>query len=288
MAARPRIVRTVKSLRASVAALRGNRRTIALVPTMGALHDGHISLVRFAHRRADRVAASIFVNPTQFGPQEDFGRYPRTWKTDIAALAAEKVDLVYAPAVEEIYPADFATKIIPDGPARAGLEDKFRPHFFSGVATVVAKLLIESMPDIAIFGEKDYQQLLVIRRMARDLDLPVKILGCAIVREKDGLALSSRNVYLSPAEREAAPALYRALKRSIATIAKGERIADVLLQGKTAIEQAGFVVDYFEARNADTLAPVRSLADGPIRMLVAAKLGNTRLIDNMAVQKPRK
>lgn len=288
MAARPRIVRTVKSLRASVAALRGNRRTIALVPTMGALHDGHISLVRFAHRRADRVAASIFVNPAQFGPQEDFGRYPRTWKADIAALAAEKVDLVYAPAVEEIYPADFATKIIPDGPAHAGLEDKFRPHFFSGVATVVAKLLIESMPDIAIFGEKDYQQLLVIRRMARDLDLPVKILGCAIVREKDGLALSSRNVYLSPAEREAAPALYRALKRSTAAIAKGERIADVLLQGKTAIEQAGFVVDYFEARNAETLAPVRSLADGPIRMLVAAKLGNTRLIDNMAVQKPRK
>lgn len=288
MAARPRIVRTVKSLRASVAALRGNRRTIALVPTMGALHDGHISLVRFAHRRADRVAASIFVNPAQFGPQEDFGRYPRTWKADVAALAAEKVDLVYAPAVEEIYPADFATKIIPDGPARAGLEDKFRPHFFSGVATVVAKLLIESMPDIAIFGEKDYQQLLVIRRMARDLDLPVKILGCAIVREKDGLALSSRNVYLSPAEREAAPALYRALKRSTAAIAKGERLADVLLQGKTAIEQAGFVVDYFEARNAETLAPVRSLADGPIRMLVAAKLGNTRLIDNMAVQKPRK
>lgn len=288
MAARPRIVRTVKSLRASVAALRGNRRTIALVPTMGALHDGHISLVRFAHRRTDRVAASIFVNPAQFGPQEDFGRYPRTWKADIAALAAEKVDLVYAPAVEEIYPADFATKIIPDGPARAGLEDKFRPHFFSGVATVVAKLLIESMPDIAIFGEKDYQQLLVIRRMARDLDLPVKILGCAIVREKDGLALSSRNVYLSPAEREAAPALYRALKRNTAAIAKGERIADVLLQGKTAIEQAGFVVDYFEARNAETLAPVRSFADGPIRMLVAAKLGNTRLIDNMAVQKPRK
>lgn len=288
MAARPRIVRTVKSLRASVAALRGNRRTIALVPTMGALHDGHISLVRFAHRRADRVAASIFVNPAQFGPHEDFGRYPRTWKADIAALAAEKVDLVYAPAVGEIYPADFATKIIPDGPARAGLEDKFRPHFFSGVATVVAKLLIESMPDIAIFGEKDYQQLLVIRRMARDLDLPVRILGCAIVREKDGLALSSRNVYLSPAEREAAPALYRALKRSTAAIAKGERLADVLLQGKTAIEQAGFVVDYFEARNAETLAPVRSLADGPIRMLVAAKLGNTRLIDNMAVQKPRK
>lgn len=287
MTARPRIVRTVKTLRAAVAALRGNRRTIALVPTMGALHDGHVSLIRFARKRADRVAASIFVNPAQFGPQEDFGRYPRTWKADIAALAAEKVDLVYAPAVGEIYSAGFATKIVPEGPARAGLEDGFRPHFFSGVATVVAKLLIESMPDIAIFGEKDYQQLLVIRRVARDLDLPVRILGCPIVRETDGLALSSRNVYLSPAEREAAPALYRALKESAREIGKGERIADALSHGKTAIEDAGYVVDYFEARNAETLAPVRSPADGSIRLLAAARLGNTRLIDNIAVQKVR-
>ena len=153
MAARPRIVRTVKALRGAIAALRGKKRKVALVPTMGALHDGHISLVRFAHENADRVVASIFVNPAQFGPQEDFGRYPRTWKADIRKLSKEKTDLVFAPSVEDIYPEGFATRIMPEGPARAGLEDRFRPHFFSGVATVVAKLLIEAMPDIAIFGE---------------------------------------------------------------------------------------------------------------------------------------
>jgi pantoate--beta-alanine ligase len=284
MTARPRIVRTVKALRASIAALRGGKRTIALVPTMGALHDGHISLVRFAREKADRVVASIFVNPAQFGPQEDFGRYPRTWKADIKALGREKTDLVFAPSVDGIYPDGFATRIMPEGPARAGLEDKFRPHFFSGVATVVAKLLIESMPDIAIFGEKDYQQLMVIRRMALDLDLPVKIIGHPIVREHDGLAYSSRNAYLTPAERETAPILHRTLKESAKNIKRGERIMDVLMRGKEAIEQAGFVVDYLEARNAETLAPVRSQAEGKLRLLVAAKLGATRLIDNLAVR----
>lgn len=287
MTARPRIVRTVKALRASVAALRGGKRTIALVPTMGALHDGHISLVRFAHEHADRVVASIFVNPAQFGPQEDFGRYPRTWKADIKALGREKTDLVFAPTVEGIYPEGFATRIMPEGPARAGLEDKFRPHFFSGVATVVAKLLIEAMPDIAIFGEKDYQQLLVIRRMALDLDLPVKIIGHPIVRESDGLAYSSRNAYLTPAEREAAPLLHRTLKESAKAIARGARITDVLMRGRETIEQAGFVVDYLEARNAETLAPVRTQAEGPLRLLVAAKLGATRLIDNLGVRYSR-
>ncbi|HVT54490.1 MAG TPA: pantoate--beta-alanine ligase [Xanthobacteraceae bacterium] len=288
MTTRPRIVRTVKALRASIAALRGKRRTVALVPTMGALHDGHISLVRFARGQADRVLVSIFVNPAQFGPQEDFGRYPRTWKADIRKLGKEKTDLVFAPSVEVIYPDGFSTRIMPEGPARAGLEDKFRPHFFSGVATVVAKLLIEAMPDIAIFGEKDYQQLLVIRRLAFDLDLPVKIVGHPVVREPDGLAYSSRNAYLTPAEREAAPVLHRTLKESAVAIAKGERISDVFIRGKQAIEQAGFVIDYLEARNARTLAPVRSQADGPLRLLVAAKLGNTRLIDNLAVrQGPR-
>lgn len=287
MTARPRIVRTVKALRASVAALRGGKRTIALVPTMGALHDGHISLVRFAHEHADRVVASIFVNPAQFGPQEDFGRYPRTWKADIKALGREKTDLVFAPTVEGIYPEGFATRIMPEGPARAGLEDKFRPHFFSGVATVVAKLLIEAMPDIAIFGEKDYQQLLVIRRMALDLDLPVKIAGHPIVREGDGLAYSSRNAYLTPAEREAAPLLHRTLKESAKAIARGARITDVLMRGRETIEQAGFVVDYLEARNAETLAPVRTQAEGPLRLLVAAKLGATRLIDNLGVRYSR-
>jgi pantoate--beta-alanine ligase len=288
MTARPRIVRTVKALRASIAALRGKRRTVALVPTMGALHDGHISLVRFAREQADRVLVSVFVNPAQFGPQEDFGRYPRTWKADIRKLAKENTDLVFAPTVEVIYPDGFATRIMPEGPARAGLEDKFRPHFFSGVATVVAKLLIEATPDIAIFGEKDYQQLLVIRRLALDLDLPVKIVGHPVVREHDGLAYSSRNAYLTPAEREAAPLLHRTLKESAAAIAKGERVSDVLARGKQTIEQAGFVIDYLEARNARTLAPVRSQADGPLRLLVAAKLGTTRLIDNLAVrQGPR-
>jgi pantoate--beta-alanine ligase len=288
MTARPRIVRTVKALRASIAALRGKRRTVALVPTMGALHDGHISLVRFAREQADRGLVSVFGNPAQFGPQEDFGRYPRTWKADIRKLAKENTDLVFAPAVEVIYPDGFATRIMPEGPARAGLEDKFRPHFFSGVATVVAKLLIEATPDIAIFGEKDYQQLLVIRRLALDLDLPVKIVGHPVVREHDGLAYSSRNAYLTPAEREAAPLLHRTLKESAAAIAKGERVSDVLARGKQTIEQAGFVIDYLEARNARTLAPVRSQADGPLRLLVAAKLGTTRLIDNLAVrQGPR-
>ncbi len=176
---------------------------------MGALHEGHMSLVRLAQRRADRVVVSIFVNPAQFAPNEDFRSYPRTFAADLAALAALNVDLVWAPAVETMYPEGFATKIVPEGPAQAGLEDAFRPHFFAGVATVVAKLLIQCAPDIAIFGEKDYQQLKVITRLARDLDLKTRIVGAPIVREPDGLALSSRNVYLSPREREAAPALYR-------------------------------------------------------------------------------
>lgn len=283
MATRPRIVRTVKMLRASVASLRSGKRIVALVPTMGALHYGHISLIRLAHRNADRVMASIFVNPTQFAPNEDFGRYPRTWKADIAALRREKTDLVFAPDIKEVYPEGFATQIVPKGPALAGLEDRFRPHFFGGVATVVAKLLIEAMPDIAIFGEKDYQQLLVIKRVARDLDLPTKILGGPIVRETDGLALSSRNIYLSPSDREIAPTLNGTLKTCSMAIAKGERISGILAQGKALLEEAGFSVDYLEARNAETLAPLHSLKDGPIRLLVAAKLGNTRLIDNLAV-----
>jgi len=284
MTARPRIVRTVKALRGSIAALRGRNRTIALVPTMGALHDGHIALVRFAHARADRVVASVFVNPAQFGPAEDYGRYPRTWKEDIRALGKEKTDLVFAPGVEDIYPKGFSTRIVPEGPARVELEDKFRPHFFSGVATVVAKLLIEAMPDIAIFGEKDYQQLLVIRRMALDLDLPVKIAGHPVVREKDGLAYSSRNAYLSPAEREAAPVLHRTLKACAGAIKKGERIMDALARGRERIEEAGFALDYLEARNAETLETVRSRAEGPLRLLVAAKLGTTRLIDNIGMR----
>src|SRR5476649_804570 len=200
MAISLRVVRTVKALRATIAGFRSRKSSIALVPTMGALHDGHISLVRLARRLAHRNVVSIFVNPAQFAPHEDFGRYPRTWKVDIAALAAEKTDLVFAPEVAELYPEGFATRIAPEGPALAGLEDKFRPHFFGGVATIVAKLLLQVAPDFATFGEKDYQQLKVVTAMARDLDIPTRIIGLPTIREKDGLAMSSRNAYLSASE----------------------------------------------------------------------------------------
>ncbi len=279
----PRIVRKVKALRAAVAGWRRRRARIALVPTMGALHLGHLSLVRLAGRRADRVVVSIFVNPAQFAPHEDFATYPRTWTTDIAKLAAAGTDLVFAPTVAEVYPEGFATRIAPEGPAQAGLEDRFRPHFFGGVATVVAKLLIEAMPDIAVFGEKDYQQLQVVKRLARDLDLPVKIVGGQTVREQDGLALSSRNVYLSPDERRRAPTLIRVLGESAKAIKAGEPIESVLARGRSAITAAGFALDYLEARHAETLKPIASAKDGPIRLLVAAKLGATRLIDNLGV-----
>lgn len=284
----PKIARTVKALRAEVARWRRRQSTVALVPTMGALHDGHMSLVRLALSRADRVVVSVFVNPAQFGPTEDFGRYPRTWSADMKRLAAAKVDLVFAPAVREIYPEGFATRLAPGGPAIAGLEDRFRPHHFGGVATVVAKLLIETMPDWAYFGQKDFQQLLVARRLARDLDLPVKIVGGATVREKDGLALSSRNVYLSPTERAAAPALHRALQDTAKAIAAGEPIGDAVAAGRAAIETAGFKPDYFEARHAETLAPIASVREGPVRLLVAARIGATRLIDNIGVKVKRR
>jgi pantoate--beta-alanine ligase len=287
---RPRVVRKLPELRRAIADLRAERRTgkatektIALVPTMGALHEGHTSLIRLAQRRADHVIVSVFVNPAQFAPNEDFRSYPRTFAADLAALAALNVDLVWAPGVGTMYPDDFATRILPKGPARAGLEDAFRPHFFAGVATVVAKLLIQCGPNIAIFGEKDYQQLKVITQLARDLDLNSRIIGAPIVREPDGLALSSRNVYLSPREREAAPALYRVLKECAAEIAAGRPIAAVLAEGREAIVYAGFALDYLEARRATTLEPVASAMDGPIRLLVAARIGNTRLIDNVAV-----
>src|SRR5579864_154920 len=192
---RPHVVRALPALRSIIAQWRARRQTIALVPTMGALHAGHLALVRPAQRRADRVIVSIFVNPAQFAPQEDLKTYPRTFPADIAALASLKTDLVWAPGVKTMYPAGFATRIVPEGPARVGLEDAFRPHYFAGVATVVAKLFLQCTPDIALFGEKDYQQLKVVTRLARDLGLKTKIVGAPIVREKDGLALSSRNRY---------------------------------------------------------------------------------------------
>jgi pantoate--beta-alanine ligase len=279
----PAVVRTVPALRRAVEGLRAKKATIALVPTMGALHDGHVSLVRLAKRRAKRVVVSIFVNPTQFAPTEDFGSYPRTWKADVAKLAAEDVDLIWHPELKAMYPDGFATRIVPEGPATAGLEDRFRPHFFGGVATVVGKLFTQCRPDVAIFGEKDFQQLRVVTQMAADLDLGVRVVGSRTVREGDGLAMSSRNVYLSPEERRLAPELYRVMKETAARLRAGDDAGTAVADGAASITKVGFSLDYLEVRNAATLAPIGSLKDGPMRILVAAKLGSTRLIDNIAV-----
>src|ERR1700731_26380 len=208
----PTIVRTVPALRRPLDGLRAIKASIALVPTMGALHDGHVSLVRLAKRPAPRGVVSTFVKPAQFAPSEDFGSYPRTWKADVAKLAAEDVDLIWNPDVKTMYPDGFATRILTDGPAVAGLEDRFRPHFFGGVTTVVGKLFTQCRPDFAVFGEKDFQQLRVVTRMAGDLDLGVKVIGSKTVREPDGLAMSSRNVYLSDDERRGASERFRAMK----------------------------------------------------------------------------
>ncbi|MEH2469554.1 pantoate--beta-alanine ligase [Nitrobacteraceae bacterium AZCC 2161] len=279
----PMIVRTLPALRRALDGLRARKATVALVPTMGALHDGHVALVRLAKRRASKVIVSIFVNPTQFAPTEDFGSYPRTWKSDVARLAAEGVDLIWNPDVKTMYPAGFATKILTEGPATAGLEDRFRPHFFGGVTTVVGKLFAQTRPDLAFFGEKDFQQLKVVTRMARDLDLGVKVTGTTTVRERDGLAMSSRNVYLSPQERAAAPVLYRAMKETAKRLRAGDNFEAAMAGGAMLISEAGFVLDYFEARHAETLAPIVSVKDGPVRLLVAARIGKTRLIDNIGV-----
>ena len=283
MSRRIRVVRTLPALRRVIARYRGTSHSIALVPTMGALHPGHIALIRAAKRRAKRVIVSIFVNPAQFAPGEDFATYPRTWAADMALLEAEDVDVVWAPRLEAMYPPGFSTRIIPEGPATAGLEDKFRPHFFAGVATVVAKLFLQCQPDIALFGEKDFQQLKVVTRMAKDLALPIRVVGIPTVREKDGLALSSRNAYLNAAQRAVSPLLYRCLRASAKDIRRGKSLATVLTQARRTIRKAGFELDYFEARDAETLRPVRSARNARARLLVAARLGKTRLIDNIGV-----
>jgi pantoate--beta-alanine ligase len=278
---RPKVARTLRALDQARAEFRS--ATVALVPTMGALHAGHLALVQRARQRADRVIVSIFVNPTQFAPHEDLASYPRTFADDLAALAGERVDLVWAPSVAVMYPDGFATRIAPEGAAKAGLEDAFRPHFFGGVATVVAKLFLQCRPDFAFFGEKDFQQLKVVTRLARDLDLRMRVVGVPTVRERDGLAMSSRNAYLSEAERAVAPALYRTLKNCALGISAGSSVAKVLASGRKAIAAAGFALDYLEARNTETLAPLRKHGDESIRLLVAARLGRTRLIDNIGV-----
>jgi pantoate--beta-alanine ligase len=283
MAKRPHVTRTVPALRRALEPFRAGSGKIALVPTMGALHAGHLALVKEAKRRARRVVVSIFVNPTQFAPNEDFSSYPRRFAADLKVLAEAKADLVWAPTPQVMYPEGFATRLAPEGASLAGLEDKFRPHFFGGVATVVAKLFLQTQADFALFGEKDYQQLRVVTQMAKDLDLPLKVVGVKTVREMDGLALSSRNTYLSAAERSVAPVLYRVLRQSATRIKKGEPIARVLDDGRGEITRAAFALDYLEARHALTLEPIAARQDGPIRLLVAAKIGKTRLIDNVAV-----
>ena len=273
----------IASLREHVSAWRARGLLVALVPTMGALHEGHLSLVREAREVADRVVVTIFVNPTQFAPSEDFAAYPRDLDSDCAKVEAEGADLVYAPEIATMYPAGFATAIKVDGPAVAGLEDKFRPSHFVGVATIVMKLLMQALPNIALFGEKDWQQLKMIQRMTLDLDVPIGILGVPTVREGDRLAMSSRNVRLTPQERAVAPTLHATLARCAAALAAGAQVEEATSAARRSLEAAGFAVDYVEARHAETLAPLDEDDDGPARVLAAAKLGSVRLIDNVAV-----
>ena len=254
---------------------------------MGALHAGHLALVGAARQECDRVVATIFVNPKQFAANEDLGSYPRREAADLELLRAAAVDLVFAPAAAEIYPPQFST-LVRVGGLSEGLCGAHRAGHFDGVATVVAKLLIQSLPDIAYFGEKDYQQLMVVRRLARDLDLPVRIEGVATVREPDGLALSSRNVYLSAEERQRAPALARVLRAIAAGLAREpEAVARELAHGRAELEHAGLAVEYLEIRDAQTLAPVDREISAPARVLAAIHLGRTRLIDNVAINPAR-
>lgn len=283
----PRLLRfeTPAPLREQVHAWRFRGETTILVPTMGALHEGHRALVRHAKDLGRRVVASIFVNPTQFGPTEDFSRYPRGLEADLQALAESGADAAYLPDVATMYPEGFATRIEP-GALSEGLCGEFRPGHFSGVTTVVTKLLNQVGPDIALFGEKDFQQLQVIRRVVRDLDIPVAIHGMPTIREPDGLALSSRNRYLSESERSVAPRLYEVLTDIAERLLKGEPAQPLVVRGRSELETAGFSpVQYLEIRDSETLAPVTSLVR-PARILVAAYLGRTRLIDNLGVEAP--
>jgi pantoate--beta-alanine ligase len=279
-------VRTVAELRTTVAAWRIADLSVGLIPTMGALHEGHLALARAAKAQCDRAVASIFVNPTQFGPSEDLDRYPRREAEDAAALQALGVELIFAPSVAEMYPQGFATTVSLAGPA-AHLEGAHRPGHFAGVTTVVAKLLIQARADRAYFGEKDYQQLRVVTHMARDLDIATAIVGVPTVREPDGLALSSRNEYLTPEQRAVAPALNRALVETAAAVAGGAPASDATANAEAALIEAGFDgVDYVAVADAETLEPLEAEAmpgGRPARVLAAAFLGKTRLIDNMPV-----
>jgi len=277
----PAIERTVSGLRERVRSWRRQGRTVGMVPTMGALHEGHMALVRAAQAECDHVVVSIFVNPAQFGPREDFHAYPRDETRDATVLAAAGSDLLYAPDAAEMYPPGFSTRVHV-GDLTEDLCGGSRPNHFDGVATVVTKLLMQCAPDTAIFGEKDYQQLLVIKRFVRDLNIPVEIVGGAIVREADGVALSSRNAYLSASERKIAPQLYEIISQVAVDLAQGRGADDASEAARFKLEAVGFRVDYVAVRDPETLAPLH----GPVetaRVLAAVHLGKTRLIDNVAV-----
>lgn len=276
------VVRTLADLRATVAGWRRQGAKIAAVPTMGALHEGHLSLVRAALARADRVIVTLFVNPKQFNSAADLAAYPRTEDADAAMLSPLGAHMLYAPNAEEMYPGGFATNVAVAGVGE-GLCGAFRPGHFDGVATVVAKLFLQTQADLAFFGEKDFQQVLVVKRMAKDLDIPIEIVSCPTVREADGLAMSSRNVRLSAADRASAPKLLQALRAAAARLKAGEAAAPVLRAATEAIEESGFArVEYLELRAAADLMPL-TRADTRARLLVAAWLGGVRLIDNIEV-----
>ncbi len=275
------LARHIADVRTIVRAWKAAGQKVALIPTMGALHDGHLSLVRLARQHASFVVVSIFVNPTQFAPHEDFAAYPRTEKTDAEKLARLQVDLLFSPSAQEMYGQDFSTTITPKG-AALGLESDFRPHFFAGVATVVTKLFNQCQPDVTLLGEKDYQQLLVIRQVTRDLDLPVTIIGGPTLREADGLAMSSRNIYLSGPERATAASLNKILKATADAIASGTSADEACTKASADLLKAGFAsVDYVSARDGETLGPYHPAKPG--RVLAAAWLGRTRLIDNLPI-----
>ena len=277
------LTRTVADLRVQVASLRNAGKRIGFVPTMGALHEGHLALVAETRRRSDAVVASVFVNPTQFAAHEDLGTYPRQEARDAELLAGAGCSILFAPDAAEMYPQGFATSVQVGGPSE-GLETDFRPHFFGGVAVVVAKLLNQVQADVAVFGEKDYQQLMVVRRMARDLDIPTEIVGAPTVRDAHGLALSSRHAYLSAEELAVARRLNVILREAGDRTAAGQPVASVEAGAAATLLEAGFArVDYVAIRQAESLAPFSGVVDAPARILAAAWLGKTRLIDNMAV-----